>query len=976
MAQLIPSLKPHWRLAPIVALYLLLAVTHSLIVPLTTGNDEWAHFLYVRFITEHGRLPQTPAERAEAGYKADAPPLYHLLVAGLSAGIEPTRLLRPLDPDLPRRYLADNVTPSYALVHTAVEQMPFRGEVLVWYVGRWLAIAFGLGLIVVTYATALFVFPAQHRRAALAAALVAFIPAVIFHSSVLSYESLSALLTALFLLAALQAIRRPNVWRWWVALGLLAGLSIVAKYSALLLPLEIIFVAGLALAAKPRPAPSIIARLLVAGLVLAVVVGLWFGYVLRYFNTVESQGPVMGLLQPLLIGDASDTTSVQVAGFLFGRHTVAEQARPPLPRNYPHLAQSFLDSFWAAPIAGRFFLSPGLTWLFTGLAVVGLAGLWPLWAASTPATRRALLLLIFHAVLILPLLVVRVLFSFDPQEVAQGRHILLPAASAIAILLIWGWAHWSPKLAGLAVAGLLAWCAIGQVGTAWAAYSPPLPVWPHLAPSTGDELLPGQLALLDASPHVTGAALAVTLHWAALAAMPEDYLVGLTLTDAAGQVSGHALGHPAAGRYPTRAWEPGDVVEDRYRLPLSGPISGEASLQLRLLTRSGEPVPDTVRNLGPVALPPLPAIAAAIDSPSARPLRPNQSFTVISRQLPTLTFADGTQQSPFQSAGPFHTFVVGPDWPASGAISVDSTTLGALAFDIPPRNFAPPDIPSPLPANFNNQLELLGYHLPTRRIEPGGRLPLTLYWRGLAYMGEDYRIFANPLDETQQRRGGYDRRPQDGYSTLRWVPGEVVPDPFGIPIDPAAPAGIYTIDFGLYRETGRGAESLPLMQDGQPLPQHSIRLGPIKVGGPPPDVLAQNPSPQHPLNRPFGAEITLVGYDVTPQPDQSAVTFTFYWRVNAVPAADYTTFVHLRPAAGETVAQRDAPPVGGRYPTSLWDPGEIIIDQLTLPLTDVPPGNYTPVIGLYDFTTGQRLPIPNHPANELPLDPLAVTTNP
>ncbi|MCB0227057.1 MAG: glycosyltransferase family 39 protein, partial [Anaerolineae bacterium] len=217
---LVQSLKHHIGLVVILLIYLTLATAHSLVVPLTTGNDEWAHFLYIRFIAEQGRLPATEAERTEAGYKSDAPPLYHLLVAATTAAIEPTHLLRPLD--TPRRYLADNIIESYALVHTAVEQPPYRGEVLIWHLGRGLSILFGAILIGLTYLTSLQIFPADRRRALLSAALIAFMPALLFHSSVLSYESLSAVLTALFLLVALQTLKQPNRLRWWIALGALA----------------------------------------------------------------------------------------------------------------------------------------------------------------------------------------------------------------------------------------------------------------------------------------------------------------------------------------------------------------------------------------------------------------------------------------------------------------------------------------------------------------------------------------------------------------------------------------------------------------------------------------------------------------------------------------------------------------------------------------------------------------------------------
>jgi hypothetical protein len=256
-------------------------------------------------------------------------------------------------------------------------------------------------------------------------------------------------------------------------------------------------------------------------------------------------------------------------------------------------------------------------------------------------------------------------------------------------------------------------------------------------------------------------------------------------------------------------------------------------------------------------------------------------------------------------------------------------------------------------------------------------LPLTLYWQALDYMGEDYRIFDNLLDAEQNRWGGYDRRARDGYSTVRWVPGEVITDAFGVPVDPAAPDGIYTLDIGLYRATESEAIPLPVTVAGQPVEQNSIRLGPVKVGGPPPDVVTQNPSPQVWLNQSFGGQITLLGYDLTDeqgQPLQNSKLKTqnlkliLYWQPETVPTADYTTFLHLRNQADENSAQQDGPPAQGRYPTSLWDVGEIIMDEIILSLVDVPPGDYTPVIGLYDVTTGARLPVAGNPAHELQLE--------
>jgi hypothetical protein len=124
-----------------------------------------------------------------------------------------------------------------------------------------------------------------------------------------------------------------------------------------------------------------------------------------------------------------------------------------------------------------------------------------------------------------------------------------------------------------------------------------------------------------------------------------------------------------------------------------------------------------------------------------------------------------------------------------------------------------------------------------------------------------------------------------------------------------------------------------------------------------------------------------VGYDLTEengQPIQGAiqntqgVKLTLYWRAEAAPGVDYTTFFHLRDAHNQTVRQKDSPPAAGRYPTSLWEPGEIIVDEITLPLMELPPGDYTPVVGLYELATGNRLAVPGVPANEVALEAMQV----
>ena len=70
------------------------------------------------------------------------------------------------------------------------------------------------------------------------------------------------------------------------------------------------------------------------------------------------------------------------------------------------------------------------------------------------------------------------------------------------------------------------------------------------------------------------------------------------------------------------------------------------------------------------------------------------------------------------------------------------------------------------------------------------------------------------------------------------------------------------------------------------------------------------------------------------------------WRADQTPQATYTVFVQLLDGASQVVAQADRWPGDGLYPTAALSAGQVITDQLALPL-DVAPGSYRLIAGLY-----------------------------
>jgi hypothetical protein len=97
----------------------------------------------------------------------------------------------------------------------------------------------------------------------------------------------------------------------------------------------------------------------------------------------------------------------------------------------------------------------------------------------------------------------------------------------------------------------------------------------------------------------------------------------------------------------------------------------------------------------------------------------------------------------------------------------------------------------------------------------------------------------------------------------------------------------------------------------------------------------------------------------TPQDALRNSSFTprilLYWQANAPLPTDATIFIHLRAADGFVRNQADGSPVSGHYPTSQWQPGEIIQDIHPLPPEDFSQVDHI-ALGFYDPATGVRLP--------------------
>jgi|SRR5579859_1466751 len=89
------------------------------------------------------------------------------------------------------------------------------------------------------------------------------------------------------------------------------------------------------------------------------------------------------------------------------------------------------------------------------------------------------------------------------------------------------------------------------------------------------------------------------------------------------------------------------------------------------------------------------------------------------------------------------------------------------------------------------------------------------------------------------------------------------------------------------------------------------------------------------------------------------LSVTVYWRPEASTDRPYTVFVHLYDPASGSIAQVDTYPVHGAYPTTVWVYDHVFADtyQLMVPAQLTVAHNAEIVLGLYDLTTLQRLPV-------------------
>ncbi|MBP8000662.1 MAG: DUF2142 domain-containing protein [Chloroflexi bacterium] len=739
-------LHPHCWFWLILALYLILAVAMSVVVPLGEAPDEVDHFLYVRHLVREKAFPvMDPVFANNETLEANQPPLYYLLGALLTGWIEmdeaadlPLNACFSSNPDDPGR--------QNFYWHSAAEQFPWRGTVLAFHLVRLLSVGLGAGTVGLAYGIGRQVKRDNVWVGVAAAAILAFNPQFIFITASANNDNLTAFLGAAIVLACIQLAYSPLALspRRLIPLSLLIGLGLLTKFSLFgLWPLAFLAF-GLKIAADTRNTDrkehgwralfkmvTVWPSLLVLVIVPLVVAGWWYGRGYQLYGDplawevhLAAKGAYVLRTEPLRLADLGDfiLTHFQSYWGWFGWLNI----------KWPVWVYGLLAVMVAAAIIGLFKgrnpegqekEKDGTRINTVGTPRSDEHGLnsprrlWDFALANTAILFPTLATLIVYVALL------RYIQTINWSGY-QGR-LAYTAAAPLAVLLAVGLLKLAgPRLAQAVGVALFALSLFSLAGVIAPAYPRPQIYQPSpqavtFAPVCArfDAGLEIEAYQLDA-PAYPGGSLPVTVYGYGLTDSPSPQTLAVQIRGREGQIAGQAQAK--------LAWMAGQVISLTLNVPVdAAALPTRAVLQIGLLTPAGE--------------------WQAATSPGGRQLDLPFGLTTVK-----IAPAEPVMARPQQAIG----------------------------------------------AEFGEQLVLLGYD----RVDDGAEVRLGLYWRAAAALPTDYTFFVHLLDENGQLITQHDGQPQAGwYPTTLWAEGETVADWVTLTLPTDAPPGPYHLAIGVYQ---------------------------------------------------------------------------------------------------------------------------------------------------------------------------------
>ena len=241
---------------------------------------------------------------------------------------------------------------------------------------------------------------------------------------------------------------------------------------------------------------------------------------------------------------------------------------------------------------------------------------------------------------------------------------------------------------------------------------------------------------------------------------------------------------------------------------------------------------------------------------------------------------------------------------------------------------------------------LIEVDLSAEAARPGDELGIDIIWGTTAPPGVNLQVevaLVNDEGEVKQVQP-FDISPS--WHTEEWPANTIV-------------RGRYVLKLGGELDGGKHDVVLRLLRDGQPVGQE-VQVGEVEIQMPERSFTV--PAMSHVVGAAFGDDLQLLGYDL--QTEVNALYITLHWQALRKMDTNYAMFVHLFDAAsGEIVSQADVMPYKFTYFTAWWKAGEVVSDQIVIPLDGVPPGIYSLAVGAYAANTGERLLISGQPAS-------------
>ncbi len=555
------SIKANGVTISILAIHLALGVLYSVTVPIWEVYDEWAHYLFIRYIATEWTL-SPPQEKLPARLdETHQPPLYHAIGALATFWIDTSDDLKPVSN--PYWTPRDGQGGVNVAVHSEEEAFPYRGTVLAIHVARLVSVLIGTVTVWVTYLIGRTVFPRRKELAWGAMAINAFWPQFLFTGSVITNDIMVSMFSSLTLLFLIAIVNHGFQLKRGLGLGLSLIGGFLSKNTALaLLPLVLLgAIIGAGKAVRRRGNPARYLRWLPVLLLILGLFGAWL-YLPDYLGYPSPQRELVRSFIRLLLNPPT-----------VGRELHWEYL--------PEILDFFFRSFWASFGWGTVSVEQ---WIYQAVTILYCVAACSLLVYLIRGPELALKLIvslwISHILLSVGLAGYKALVVGNIWEM-PGRYAL-GAISSVSLLLSLGLASLVPRRFSpfpvLVVAGvMLVFSSLVPFRYLIPAYAkPPLLTpaeiqdIPHpLYVNFGHKI---ELVGYDAGARrvQVGQSIPITLYWRCLREMESNYTVAVKVLAADYSYDyGEVDVYPGRGNFATSLWRAGDIFRETYWVPIS-----------------------------------------------------------------------------------------------------------------------------------------------------------------------------------------------------------------------------------------------------------------------------------------------------------------------------------------------------------------------------------------------------------------------